>query len=298
MAVRRAATGVVESGSDPSHPEDPVTQTPYADPPAADDRMVERISALLAKAESTDSEHEREALMAKAQELAARHSIDLALAAARDGRTDQQPVVERIVFDGDHSNRNLKKHLVLLMSAVARANDVRMDVLNRADGVVLYGYPSDVRMAQAIWASLALQMASAVTAWMRTGAWRRQAMVRHDRWGPEAVPMDARVARRSFYEGFVHRIGERLKEAREAAEQQSVREDSGRPGAGAALVLADKRGRVADFYSAESRARGTWRPSSSGALAPEASRAGRTAASSASLGTQGQVHAGCRSLPA
>ncbi|MCA0332072.1 MAG: DUF2786 domain-containing protein [Actinobacteria bacterium] len=272
--------------------------------PAADDRMVERISALLAKAESTDSEHEREALMAKAQQLAARHSIDLALAAAREGRTDQQPVVERIVFDGDHRNRNLKKHLVLLMSAVARANDVRMDVLNRADGVVLYGYPSDVRMAQAIWASLALQMASASAAWMRTGAWRRQTMVRHDRWGPEAVPMDARVARRSFYEGFVHRIGERLREARESVERDAVRDDAVRPGAGAgagagtALVLAGKRGRIADFYAEQSRARGTWRPTGSGALAPEASRAGRDAASRARLGTEHEVRVGRRSLPA
>jgi hypothetical protein len=264
--------------------------------------MVERISALLAKAESTDSEHEREALMAKAQQLAARHSIDLALAAAREGRTDQQPVVERIVFDGDHRNRNLKKHLVLLMSAVARANDVRMDVLNRADGVVLYGYPSDVRMAQAIWASLALQMASASAAWMRTGAWRRQTMVRHDRWGPEAVPMDARVARRSFYEGFVHRIGERLREARESAERDAVRDDAVRPGAGAAagtaLVLAGKRSRIADFYAEQSRARGTWRPTGSGALAPEASRAGRDAASRARLGTEHEVRVGRRSLPA
>lgn len=264
--------------------------------------MVERISALLAKAESTDSEHEREALMAKAQQLAARHSIDLALAAAREGRTDQQPVVERIVFDGDHRNRNLKKHLVLLMSAVARANDVRMDVLNRADGVVLYGYPSDVRMAQAIWASLALQMASASAAWMRTGAWRRQTMVRHDRWGPEAVPMDARVARRSFYEGFVHRIGERLREARESVERDAVRDDAVRSGAGAgagtALVLAGKRGRIADFYAEQSRARGTWRPTGSGALAPEASRAGRDAASRARLGTEHEVRAGRRSLPA
>ena len=270
--------------------------------PAADDRMVERISALLAKAESTDSEHEREALMAKAQQLAARHSIDLALAADREGRTDQQPVVERIVFDGDHRNRNLKKHLVLLMSAVARANDVRMDVLNRADGVVLYGYPSDVRMAQAIWASLALQMASASAAWMRTGAWRRQTMVRHDRWGPEAVPMDARVARRSFYEGFVHRIGERLREARESAERDAVRDDAVRPGAGAAagtaLVLAGKRSRIADFYAEQSRARGTWRPTGSGALAPEASRAGRDAASRARLGTEHEVRVGRRSLPA
>jgi len=42
--------------------------------------LMGKIGALLMKAESTDSEHERDALMSKAQELATVASIDLELA--------------------------------------------------------------------------------------------------------------------------------------------------------------------------------------------------------------------------
>ena len=50
---------------------------------AADQRVLDRVRALLAKAESTEFPEEAEALTAKAQELMARHSIDEALLAAR-----------------------------------------------------------------------------------------------------------------------------------------------------------------------------------------------------------------------
>jgi Protein of unknown function (DUF2786) len=54
-----------------------------AHPGPADQRMLERVRALLAKAESTEFAAEAEALTARAQELMARHSIDYALLAAR-----------------------------------------------------------------------------------------------------------------------------------------------------------------------------------------------------------------------
>ncbi|MFD0330099.1 DUF2786 domain-containing protein [Streptacidiphilus monticola] len=54
-------------------------------------KMLGRIRALLAKAESTDFPEEAEALSAKAQELMARHSIDAALLSARSGRAETPP---------------------------------------------------------------------------------------------------------------------------------------------------------------------------------------------------------------
>src|SRR5260370_6696469 len=53
---------------------------------AGDERMLARIRALLAKAESTEFPDEAEALSARAQELMARHSIDRALVDARSAR--------------------------------------------------------------------------------------------------------------------------------------------------------------------------------------------------------------------
>ena len=166
-----------------------------------DDRYVERIGALLAKAESTDSEHERLALIEKAQHLAAKHSIDLAVAAARTPSGAAPALeVDRFVFSDEQQNRNLKKHLVTLMCVIAASNDVRVDVLPSSVGVVMYGFAGDLLTCKTLWSSLSVQMVAEASAWIRTGAWRSQVMLREDRWGrPEAVPMDARVARSAFY---------------------------------------------------------------------------------------------------
>jgi len=269
-----------------------------------DDRYVERIAALLAKAESTDSEHERDACVAAAQRLATKHSIDLALAAGRDPKQAEQLLVEW--FDFGEANRNLKKHLVRLMSAVARVNDVRMDIRSDSSGVRLYGMASDVATCKALWASLSLQMVAAVQAWIDTGEWRGQLMWREGRWGRlEEVPMDARVARRSFFEGYVDRLAERLRAARDAAEaeacatpQPAPRHPWSAPSLSTEVVLVQKRERVADFYAAESRARGRWSGPGGSAHGAGAVSAGRAAASRARLGQEGQVGRGRRSLSA
>ena len=263
-----------------------------------DDRYVERIGALLAKAESTDSEHERDALVAAAQRLAAKHSIDLALAAGRSSDRTPQLVVERFAFPDSAQNRNLKKHLVRLMSAVVRSNDVRMDIFSNSSGVILYGYASDVIACTTLWASLSLQMVSAVDAWMRTGEWRSQTMVREDRWGrPEAVPMDARVARSAFYAGYVDRVAERLHEARAAAEEE-VAAPSGATSSSTEVMIAAKQERVAGFHAGESSARGRWQGPTSRAGSAGAARAGRSAASRARLGGERSVGGGRSELSA
>lgn len=254
-----------------------------------DDRYVERIAALLAKAESTDSEHEREALVAGAQRIAAKHSIDLALAAGRSTDRTPQLVVERFAFPDSSQNRNLKKHLVRLMSAIVRSNDVRMDIFSNSTGVILYGYASDVLACTTLWASLSLQMVSAVDTWMRTGEWRSQIMVREGRWGrPELVPMDARVARSAFYAGYVDRVAERLHEARAATEAEAA-VPSASSSSSAEVMIAAKQERVAGFHAEESSASGRWKGPASRSGSEGAAYAGRSAASRARLGGQGQL---------
>ncbi|MFD0595252.1 DUF2786 domain-containing protein [Catellatospora coxensis] len=58
---------------------------------STDQRMLDRIRALLAKAESTGFPEEAEAFTAKAQQLMARHSIDHALIDAATGRATDRP---------------------------------------------------------------------------------------------------------------------------------------------------------------------------------------------------------------
>lgn len=262
-----------------------------------DDRYVERIGALLAKAESTDSEHERLALIEKAQHLAAKHSIDLAVAAARTrGGAAPALEVDRFVFSDEQQNRNLKKHLVTLMCVIAASNDVRVDVLPSSVGVVMYGFAGDLLTCKTLWSSLSVQMVAEASAWIRTGAWRSQVMLREDRWGrPEAVPMDARVARSAFYTGYVGRIGDRLAAARAAAEREAEAEYAAPTPAGptaadggelisTAVVIAAKQERVRDFYAESSRARGRWSGPSRRAGSERAMAAGWDAGGRARLG--------------
>lgn len=55
----------------------------------ADERILGKVRALLAKAESTEFPEEAEALSARAQELMAKYRIDHALLAARSGKKDE-----------------------------------------------------------------------------------------------------------------------------------------------------------------------------------------------------------------
>jgi len=256
-----------------------------------DDRYAERIGALLAKAESTDSEHERLALIEKAQHLAAKHSIDLAMAAARrPGGAAPALEADRFVFPDEQQNRNLKKHLVSLMCVIAASNDVRVDVLMSSTGVAMYGFAPDLAACRTLWSSLSVQMVGEASSWIRTGEWRSQVMLREGRYGRvEAVPMDARVARSGFYTGYVARIGERLAAARAAAEREAAHEYAADTAPGGqlistAVVIAAKQDKVRDFYAGTSRARGRWSGPSSRAGAGQAQAAGWVAGGRARLG--------------
>ena len=89
--------------------------------------MIAKIGALLAKAEATSNDHERDAYYAKAQSLATTHSIDLAVARRKQAKVEQRerPVVEDVWF-GPIATRNTKKSLVELFMAIAHTQDIRL----------------------------------------------------------------------------------------------------------------------------------------------------------------------------
>jgi hypothetical protein len=80
-------------------------------------RMLERVRALLAKAESTTFPEEAEALSAKAQELMARYSIDRALLEATSGLGVDDVSGRRLLIDDPYA-----KEKSLLLAEVAGAN--------------------------------------------------------------------------------------------------------------------------------------------------------------------------------
>ena len=220
--------------------------------PAGDgrpDRVVDLVGKLLAQAEGTDNEHEAAAYVERAQQLATVHAVDLERARARQRdrhRRPEEPLDQDRLEVGGRGRRG-NRHRVLLYVAVARANDVLVNVASDSTYVLGFGHRADLDVVETLWTSLAVQMAAA--------AQRRLDAGEHRRAGVPAVSW-----RLSYYDGWVATVAQRLADARERA----LAADRGDPedgpaGPSAELVLRAKGERVREFYAQSSRARGSWR---------------------------------------
>jgi hypothetical protein len=153
-----------------------------------DPKLLTRISALLAKAESTTFPDEAEALSAKAHELLTRHAIDRAVLAS-----DRSPqvTVGRVCLDDPYLAAK-----ATMCSQVAHANRCRA-VWQSAWGIVTFvGSPAGVEATKLLTRSLVRQAEMALVL-----------------SGP--VPHDAgrnrtRSFRQAFFIAFGDRVGERL----------------------------------------------------------------------------------------
>jgi hypothetical protein len=168
----------------------------------ADERILGKIRALLAKAESTEFPDEAEALSARAQELMAKHSIDHALLAAQSGSKDR-PAARRLPVDSPYESPK-----ATLLHAVAQANRCR-SVWQKAIGMsTVVGFPSDLDAVELLYTSLLVQ---ANTAMLREGA-------KKDAYGRSRT----RAFRQSFLVAYAYRIGVRLSQATVHAEQEAA----------------------------------------------------------------------------
>jgi hypothetical protein len=174
--------------------------------PAADvdDRLLARIRALLAKAESTEYTEEAEALSARAQELMAKYSIDHALLTVGSGHKEA-PGGRRVAVDNPYEAPK-----VSLLQAVALANRCRVVWFKELGMATLVGFPADLDVVEMLFTSLLVQGG---TAMLRAGAKR-------DSWGRSRT----RSFRQSFLVSYAIRIGERLAEAAGQAEREAVAE--------------------------------------------------------------------------
>lgn len=220
---------------------------------------LQRVRALLAKAESTEFPQEAEALTARAQEMMARHSIDLALL-EQDPEEPEAAAARRLPVDSPYD-----EHRAVLLNEVAEANHCRA-VWHRELGLsTVMGFPGDVEAVDLLYTSLLVQAESA----MRVSGSKR------DRSGRGA----RKDFRSSFMSAFAVRVGERLAESARAAEEAVTAET----GTDLVPVFAAREkaveAAVDEAFGAltTSRVRG---PSSS-----EGWYEGRAAADAASLGT-------------
>jgi len=161
------------------------------EPPAS---VLEKVRALLAKAESTEFEAEAEALTAKAQELMARHRIEQAMLDS-DGRGPRsRPTMVEITIEDPYAD--VKS---LLLSSVAGANGCSTVWSRWLRTASVFGFADDLAAVDALFTSLLVQSAVAL----------RRAGPKRDEFGRSRT---ARF-RRSFLIAFAARIGERLREA-------------------------------------------------------------------------------------
>jgi hypothetical protein len=257
------------------------------------DKLLDRIGALLAKAESTDSSHEAEALVAKAQQLATLHAVDLATARERTQRRRRASPTQRRIVMGQRREQG-RRHRVALFVAVAHANDVRVDVARNATYVLAFGFLTDLDVVERLFASLATQMVAAANAAIARGEHRDEVY-----WSEAAGAWrtDARVFRSAFNQGFVASVGARLEAARQQALADEPVNGNGSSSSGA-LVLARKADEVDAYYRATSDARGTWTGRGSVVAWSEAGHAaGRAAGRRARLTEQEALRGARAQLP-
>lgn len=203
---------------------------PVADtrpPGVVDARVLERVRALLAKAESTTFEAEADAFMSKAQELMARHAIDLAMLQANDPRSGLAAGVRarRVHIDDPYAPQKAQ-----LLAAVADVNDATVVWHDPYGFATIVGFPVELDLAELTFTSLLVQMTRAMTA--ATSADRSRTR--------------APAFRRAFVLSYAQRIGERL-----AAAKVRATADASEQYGGALVPVQQARRDAVDARSAE-----------------------------------------------
>jgi Protein of unknown function (DUF2786) len=169
---------------------------------ALDPKMLGRVRALLAKAESTEFPEEADSFTEKAQELMTRYSIDVAMVAATSGAAVGGPEGRRIHLDPPYVDAKAS-----LVHAVASANRCRSVMLSEFGFITVFGFSTDLAVVDVLFTSL---LAQATTAMVVAGRVVNQAGVSR-----------TRSFRQSFLISFAHRIGERLQEAASASTKEA-----------------------------------------------------------------------------
>ena len=175
-------------------------------------RMLGRIRALLAKAESTEFPDEAEALTAKAQQLMAQHSIDEALLAASSGN-GSEPGARRIGVDNPYEAPK-----AVLLDAVAGANRAKSVWSKDLGFCTVVGFPADLEAVELLYTSLLVQATSAMNS----------AGVQRGGGGGSRT----KSFRQSFLVAYAARIRERLAEATARVTEEALANEQALAGEG------------------------------------------------------------------
>ena len=104
----------------------------------------------------------------------------------------------------------------------------------------LYGFPSDIEMTKKLYAVAVVMMTSQADKAIRAGV-------------PKSEGINAKAWRINFYVGFAHRLNQRLLTLKREAEREAMAEIEGTGERSTALVLADKKEEVDEFFKSENQ---------------------------------------------
>ena len=188
-----------------------------------DPKVLRRVRAMLAKAESTTFEAEAAAFTAKAQQLMARHAIDRALLDAGATHDRAAPHARRIGVDDPYPHEKS-----LLLSVVTDTNRCRSVWSKEMGFSTILGFRIDLDVVEVLFTSLLAQATHAIVLAGPQSDGRGRSRTRS--W------------RRSFWHGFASRMGDRLAGAVAASRDEAVHDH------GDALlpILADRSSEVDD----------------------------------------------------
>lgn len=272
--------------------------------------MIEKISKLLNQAENAGTEAEAATFMEKAQQLAATHSVDLAKARHMTISKEKTTPIQKTIKIGEKIQG--LKTLTDLFLGIARANDLKSTIAHDGSRVYAVGFREDIDVAEAMFASLMVQMGKALEVFKNEGSWKNEEVYHENNYWEyidydgkvcnkrDSVdqrfvegcykPITWRTARINFQEAFANRVETRLlqsKREQEAllieAEEQIAADFEGPT---AALVLVKKKEQVDEAFAPHlARARGSYSGGHSGASSYGSRSAGSSAADNANLGS-------------
>lgn len=180
-----------------------------------------KIASLIAKAEATTFEAERDAFLAKASELQLKWMIsDSDVRASRDAKDVTDDLI-RTTAEGVAKNSAFVKAKRDLLTGLCSIFHVRVTIYSDRSGITLFGFSSDVAFVKQLHASLVVQMLAAM----------------------ERENVRDRSFRTSFAHGYAGRVVQRLQEARTRQES-----DASSDVPGTAIVLRDRRVQVQRYF--------------------------------------------------
>lgn len=203
-----------------------------------DEKLLNRVRALLAKADSTEYPAEAEAFTAKAHALMAQYGIEQAQLAAT-GKIKDEIRVMRINMIGTYTDA--KTRLLSAISLACRCRTVRWSSARSSavSYVDVIGHNTDLQRVELLYTSLLLQA---------TGQLSRQRPPTNV-FGELLVSVP--TFRRSWYTGFTNEVRARLEriEAQAAAAAQAAATTTDTGGKSTELVLVDRKTAVNLAYN-------------------------------------------------